>query len=333
MRVAILGATGLVGQKFVALLQRRTDWKITEIVASEAKYGRSYDSVCIWQEPLASLSPSVGELVIQRVEELKAKVIVSFLPASIAESLEAYCLSQGKVVFSNASAYRMHPLVPILIPEINKDHMSLIDKQTFPGKIITNSNCCVSGVALALAPLLIFGLDHIHVVTLQSASGAGYPGVPSTDLLSNTIPHIVGEEEKILRETQKILGTITQPLTCKLSVTVHRVPVVYGHMLSLHVSFVQPVDIEEIILCYQKKNQEFPKTYCLYDDPWFPQARKHLTHDDMRVHIGPITYGGDACTVKMNVLIHNLVRGAAGALLANMESYRQHYLRDGVCLR
>ncbi|AEB42008.1 aspartate-semialdehyde dehydrogenase [Chlamydia pecorum] len=324
MRVAILGATGLVGQKFIALLQKCNNWEVGEVVASEAKYGHPYHTACVWQEPLTPLPQAIGSLVIQTVEELQADIVVSFLPEKHAEILEAYCLSKGKTVFSNASAYRMHPYVPILIPELNKEHILLIEQQPFPGRIITNSNCCVSGVALALAPLRDFGLDHIHIVTLQSASGAGYPGVPSTDLLSNTIPFIAGEEEKILRETKKILGTPTQPLCCKISVSVHRVPVVYGHMFSLHISFLQPVDLEEIAMCYEKKNLEFPGTYQLYKDPRFPQARHHLTHDDMRVHIGPITYGGDTRTIKMNVLVHNLVRGAAGAVLANMEWYVQY---------
>ncbi|SPN74153.1 Aspartate-semialdehyde dehydrogenase,aspartate-semialdehyde dehydrogenase,Aspartate-semialdehyde dehydrogenase,aspartate-semialdehyde dehydrogenase,Semialdehyde dehydrogenase, dimerisation domain [Chlamydia serpentis] len=333
MRIAVLGVTGLVGQKFVALLHHwHPDWVIAEVVASDSKYGQPYLAACVWQEPISPMPEAVRALHISKIEEVKSDVIVSCLPAS-AESMEAYFLSQGKIVFSNASAYRMHPWVPIIIPEINTRHFRLLEEQPYPGKMITSPNCCVSGIALALAPLRKFSLDHIHVVTLQSASGAGYPGVPSLDLLANTVPHIVGEEEKILRETQKILGDGKQPLSCKLSVTVHRVPVAYGHTLSLHVTFSQNVDPEEISHCYQEKNEEFPNTYQLYDNPWYPQARKHLSHDDMRVHIGPITYGGDLRTIKMNVLIHNLVRGAAGNLLANIQSYFSNYLKREMCLR
>ncbi|ANH78840.1 aspartate-semialdehyde dehydrogenase [Candidatus Chlamydia sanziniae] len=332
MQVAVLGATGLVGQKFMALLHKWYDWTVAEIVASESKYRQLYGSVCLWQEPLGPMPKKVSSLLLRKVEELESPIVVSFLPTARAKLIEAYCLSQGKIIFSNTSAHRMYPWVPIIIPELNADHIQLIEKQPYPGKIITNPNCCVSGIALALAPLRVLCIDHVHIVTLQSGSGAGYPGVPSLDLLANTIPHIVGEEEKILRETQKILGTIQQPLNFKLSVSVHRVPVVYGHTLTLHVTFVQPIDLEEVLSCYQKKNEEFPDTYKLYNHPWDPQARKHLSHDDMGVHIGPITYGGDACTIKMNVLIHNLVRGAAGALLANMANYYQQYLGRKECL-
>ncbi|BAA99255.1 aspartate-semialdehyde dehydrogenase [Chlamydia pneumoniae] len=333
MRIAVLGVTGLVGQKFVALLHKwYRDWVIAEVVASNSKYGQSYGDACIWQEPIGPMPEMVRDLPIRKIEEVQSDIVDSFLPSS-AESMEAYCLSQGKVVFSNASTYRMHSSVPIIIPEVNSDHFQLLEEQPYPGKIITSPNCCVSGITLALAPLRKFSLDHVHIVTLQSASGAGYPGVPSLDLLANTVPHIVGEEEKILRETVKILGSSKQPLPCKLSVTVHRVPVAYGHTLSLHVTFSKDVDLDEILYSYQEKNKEFPNTYQLYDNPWSPQARKHLSHDDMRVHLGPITYGGDFRTIKMNVLIHNLVRGAAGTLLASMENYFFDYLKREMCLR
>ncbi|WP_375793113.1 aspartate-semialdehyde dehydrogenase [Chlamydia sp. 12-01] len=321
MRVAVLGATGLVGQKFVALLHQWFPWHICEVVASETKCSQIYGSVCMWQESLGPMPESMKHVPIRRIEEIESDVIVSFLPEVVAESLETYCLSKGKLIFSNASAYRMHPSVPIVIPEINQEHLQLVDKQPFQGRIITNSNCCVSGIALALAPLREFGIDRVNIVTLQSASGAGHPGVSSMDILGNTIPYIVGEEEKILRETLKILGKCDEPADFPIAVTVHRVPVVYGHTLTLHVTFLDSIDIKDILYCYHCRNTEFPGTYKLYDSPWHPQARKDLTDDDMRVHIGPITYGGDSRTIKMNVLIHNLVRGAAGALLMNMHNY------------
>ncbi|WP_348662908.1 aspartate-semialdehyde dehydrogenase [Chlamydia vaughanii] len=321
MRVAVLGATGLVGQKFIALLHKWFPWDISEVVASETKCNQSYGSACAWQESLAPMPESVKHLPIRSIETIQSDIIVSFLPEKVAASLEAHCLSMGKLIFSNSAAYRMHPSVPIVIPEVNQNHLQLVNTQPFPGRIITNSNCCVSGIALALSPLKTFGIDHVNIVTLQSASGAGYPGVSSMDILGNTIPHIVGEEAKISRETLKILGEHNAPAEFSITVTVHRVPVVYGHTLTLHVTFLNSVNIEEILHCYHSKNQEFPGTYQLYDSPWHPQVRKDLTDDDMRVHIGPITYGGDSRTIKMNVLIHNLVRGAAGAVLANMNTY------------
>ncbi|AAC67959.1 aspartate-semialdehyde dehydrogenase [Chlamydia trachomatis] len=318
MRIAILGATGLVGQKLIALLQNHKQWEIAELGASSEKHALRYESACLWQEPLMGMPESVRDLSIRSVEEIESNIVVSCLPSSVAFSAETTCLSSGKIVFSNATAYRMHKAVPILIPEINSDHLSLLEEQPFLGKIITNSNCCVSGIALALKPLLLFNIEHVHVITLQSASGAGYPGVSSLDLIGNTVPYILGEEEKILRETVKILGQPGFPAEFSITASVHRVPVAHGHVISVHVMFDQEVDLEEITSCYEKDSA----TYVLYDSPWHPQVRKDLAHDDMRLHIGPISYGGNTRTIKMCILLHNLVRGAAGALIANMNLFR-----------
>lgn len=331
MRLAILGATGLVAQKFVALLHKWFPWNVSEVVASPLKQNQKYGSACSWQEPLGPMPESIKHLVFCSVEEIESDVVVSFLPEQPAKILETYCLSQGKLVFSNTAAFRMHPQVPILIPEVNHEHLQLLNQQPFAGRIITNSNCCVSGIALALSPLQTLDIAHVHVVTLQSVSGAGYPGEASMDLLGNVVPHIPGEEEKISRETLKILGTPNTPAEFPLSVTVHRVPVVFGHMLTVHVIFRHSVNIQEIQSCYHKRNQDFPGTYMLYESFWHPQPRKDLVHDDMRVHIGPITHGGNDKTIKMNVLIHNLVRGAAGALLANIQNFCRQYSGESTC--
>ncbi|AHH23028.1 aspartate-semialdehyde dehydrogenase [Chlamydia muridarum] len=323
MRIAILGATGLVGQKLIALLQRHKQWEIAELSASPKKHSLRYESACLWQEPLMAMPESVQDLTIRSIEEIESDIVVSCLPTSVAFSAETACLSSGKIVFSNSGAYRMHESVPILIPEVNSDHISLLDDQPFLGKIVTNSNCCVSGIALALRPLLPFDIEHVHVVTLQSASGAGYPGVSSLDLIGNTIPHILGEEEKIHQETLKILGSPSSPAEFSITASVHRVPVMYGHVISMHVMFAQEVSLEKIFCCYEK----YSDTYVLYDSPWHPQVQKDLLHDDMRLHIGPISHGGSAKTIKMCVLLHNLVRGAAGALISNM-----NFLQDRVNL-
>ncbi|EPP34740.1 aspartate-semialdehyde dehydrogenase [Chlamydia ibidis] len=331
MRVAVLGATGLVGQKFIALLYKHYPWDIAELVASEEKRGLSYHSVCNWQEPLIPMPTCVGHIPIKLIEEVESDVIVSFLPCRVAREYEYYCLSRGKIVFSNSSAYRMHPQVPIIIPEVNLEHMRLVCEQPFPGRMITNSNCCVSGIALALDPLQVFGISNLHIVTLQSVSGAGYPGLSSMDIVANTVPYIPNEEEKIRLETLKILGEVNSPADIPISVSVHRVPVVYGHTLTLHITFTQAVDIRDILECYHVRNERFSSIYQLYDSPWHPQARKDLMDDDMRVHIGPLKYGGDNKTIKMNVLVHNLVRGAAGAVLRNMEFYFSQYFGECSC--
>lgn len=322
MRVAVLGATGLVGQKFIALLEREAFWKVTQVVASDEKVSKSYAEGCLWKEPLMPMPSSVRELFIESIEHIESDIVVSFLPSQIALELETYCLTRGKMVFSNTDAYRRHPQVPILIPEVNREHCALLDRQPFAGRIVTNSNCCVSGIALALAPLLGLGIRHVHVVTLQSASGAGYPGVPAMDLLGNTIPHIAGEEEKICWETLKILGTPYEPACFAVSATVHRVPVLYGHTLTLHITFSSELAIADVVDCYRKKNSVYPGTFMLHDSVWHPQVRMDLSHDDMRVHIGLISHGGENNTIKMNVLVHNLVRGAAGAVIANMHAVR-----------
>lgn len=322
MRIAVLGATGIVAQKFIALLKQKTSaYEIVEVVASESKQGQSYESMCCWQEPLCEMPDSVKRLRLCRNEDISSDVVVSLLPGQVATQLESFHLQQGRLVFSNASAYRMVENVPILIPEINADHIGLLKEQSFPGKIITNSNCCVAGIALALAPLISFGFHHIHIVTLQSISGAGYPGISAMDIYGNTIPYIANEEQKIVRETLKILGSTISPAKIPLSVSVHRVPVVYGHMFSIHIMFDHPVNIDDLYAEYHLKNQQFPNTYQLHHSQLSPQVKQDLTHDDMRVHIGPIQFGANAYTIKMNVLIHNLVRGAAGALLANMQYY------------
>ncbi len=318
MQVAVLGATGLVGQKFIALFCQQLQGCIVSVSASDDKSGLLYHEGCQWQESLP-MPEEVAGISLQRIQDIEADYVVSFLPSSVAFAYETQLLAKGKVVFSNTSAYRMHPDVPILIPEVNRHHLSLLERQTFRGRIITNSNCCVSGLALVLDPLLTWGIEHVHVVTLQSASGAGYPGVPSLDLLGNTIPHIPNEERKICQETRKILNQTSDEL--HMSVSVHRVPVVFGHTLSLHITFSKPVCPEEVIWAFKQKNQQFPDTYVLYDSPCYPQARKCLTNEDMRVHVGPITQAGDMCTVKMNILVHNLVRGAAGAVLANIQAF------------
>lgn len=321
MHIAVLGATGIVGQKFLALSQRVSAWEVTELVASDRKCGMTYEHACQWQEPLTAMPEHIRTLRLCHAEDVQADVIVSFLPEKVAMELETFYLQQGKTVFSNASAYRMDPTVPILIPEINAHHLTLLAQQPFPGTMITNSNCCVAGVALALHPLMSLGLESVHVVTLQSISGSGYPGISAMDICGNTLPWIEGEERKICQETVKILGTPFYHAPLTLTVSVHRVPVTYGHMLTIHGIFRDPISIDDVYDAYQEKNHAYPGTYVFYASPLHPQVRKDLSHDDMRVHVGPITFGANHRTIKMNVLIHNLVRGAAGAVLANMEYY------------
>lgn len=321
--VAILGSTGVVGQKLIALLQNNPRFEIIELVASDQRQGQVFGQVCDWREPLAPLPEKIAQIKLSSANSLKAEYVLSCLPSEAAIELEPMLASIGKIVFSNASTFRMDDTVPLLVPEINADHLSLLTKQQTSGKIITNPNCSATGITLALAPLhkLLGGIEHVSIVTMQSVSGAGYPGVPSLDILGNTIPYIKDEAEKITEETKKILGTATTPANFAVTTHVHRVPVMFGHVATLHVAFKNNVNVEQASACYKKWNETHPGLFVLHDKPGRPQATKDLLHNDMRVHIGHSLQGDKPNVIGLIALSHNLVRGAAGAVIANMEQY------------
>ena len=326
--VAILGATGTVGQKTMALLEQNSKFHVAELVASEKKVGHKFGDVCDWREPLMPLPKELALMKLKEASNLKSDFVASCLPAEIASDVEPMLARQGKIVFSNASAFRMDPQVPLLIPEINADHLSLLQKQKTKGKIITNPNCCVVGITLSLAPLVTLGeIQHVSIVTLQSVSGAGYPGVSSVDILSNSIPHIPEEADKITEETKKILGQIEAPTSFPVTTHVHRVPVLYGHTVTLHITFKNDVHPGDAIQAYNKWNERYPSLYILHDKEGRPQSGKDLVQDDMRVHIGQLRQGDSKRVLGLNSLTHNLVRGAAGAVIANMESYLKAFKR------
>ena len=320
--VAILGATGVVGQKVIALLQQRPHLRINEVVASSARAGQFFGEVCDWREGLCPLPSTVGSMILCTLDNVCSPLVLSCLPAQVAKEVEPLLAAQGKLVFSNASAFRMESDVPLLIPEINKNHLSCLKRQPYAGKMITNPNCSAVGVALALAPLLSLAtVKHVSVVTLQSVSGAGYPGVASLDMLSNTIPHIPEECEKIAAEVKKILGGQDCPWSCPMTVSVHRVPVCVGHVATLHITFAHNVTPTQAKKAYQQWNEYYPNLFILHSLPGRPQSVRDLTPQDMRVHIGHLNSGGTSSILTLVVLTHNLVRGAAGALLANVDCY------------
>jgi aspartate-semialdehyde dehydrogenase len=263
------------------------------------------------------LPEEIAGMKLVGADNLKAEFVVSCLPSEVAELVEPRLAAQGKMVFSNASHFRMVSNVPLLVPEINADHLALLEEQDTDGKIITTPNCAAVGITLALAPLMSLGeILHVSIITLQSVSGAGYPGVPSLDILGNTIPHISGEAEKIAEETKKILSAL-------FSVTahVHRVPVMYGHTVTLHVIFKDEVKAEQAIAAYAQWNEKYPGLFLVHEKDGRPQATKDLRHDDMRAHIGQLRQGDRPNILGLVCLTHNLVRGAAGAVIANMEAY------------
>lgn len=328
--VAILGATGTVGQKFVSLLADHPWFEITALAASSASAGRTYGEAVRWREQ-GALSQTVAGMVVQQCSPpLPAPIVFSALDADVAGPIEQAFARAGSCVVTNARTHRMEPDVPLLIPEVNPDHLSLIDCQRetrgWTGAILANPNCSTAALALALAPLhRAFGIERLVVSTMQAVSGAGYPGVPSLDIVGNVIPHIGGEEEKIERESRKILGRLAngavEPAEFAVSAHTNRVAVVDGHMLTVSAGFTRKATPEDAMAVLR----EFRAGACVAGLPSSPdppvevdgrvdrpQPRLDLDRGrGMAVTVGRMR----PCPVldlRMVVLGHNTVRGAAG---------------------
>jgi aspartate-semialdehyde dehydrogenase len=328
--VAILGATGTVGQKFVRLLADHPWFEIAAVAASASSAGRRYAEATRWREPV-TLPPPVGDMIVgECVSPLPARIVFSALDAEVAGPIEQEFAEAGAYVVTNTRTHRMEPDVPLLIPEANADHLSLIDRQHkqrgWKGAILANPNCSTAALALALAPLhRAFEVERLFVSTMQAVSGAGYPGVASLDIVGNVIPHIGGEEEKIERESRKVLGALSdglvRPAEFAVSAHTNRVPVVDGHMMTVSVGFTRRVAPEEAVAVLRRFRAppcvaELPSSPTLPievdDRPDRPQPRLDLDRGrGMAVTVGRIR----ACPVldiRMVVLGHNTVRGAAG---------------------
>ncbi len=239
--VAVLGATGAVGQRLVSLLEGHPQFVLAEVAASERSAGKTYAEATRWILPGDVPGEARGLVVTQVDADFASPVLLSGLDAAVADTIEPLQAGRGKLVVSNTKSFRMRPDVPLVIPEVNADHLALLDGQptrASGGGIVTNPNCSVVGLAMALAPLhRAFGIEAVAVTTLQALSGAGYPGVPSLDSNANVIPFIDGEEEKIEREPRKILGRLEAGRVVDadfpISVSVNRVPVRDGHTESV----------------------------------------------------------------------------------------------------
>ena len=335
--VGILGATGMVGQQFVALLSQHPWFKVEWLGASQRSAGKAFRDAAAWR-----LSDPLPDDVASRVVEATVpggapKLVFSGLDSSVAGEIEAAFAHAGHVVVSNSRNYRMVDTVPLLIPEINAEHLRLLDAQSgaqgWKGRIITNPNCATVVLAMALAPLRQFGLSTTMITTLQAISGAGYPGVPSWDILGNVIPHIGGgEEEKIETETKKILGSLGQGKIeyhpVRLSATTTRVPVQNGHTGSIAVGLDQVVPPEAIIdawTSFKGLPQEWelpsaPRQPLVYlREPNRPQPILDVDREGgMTVTIGRLR-PCPLLTYKFVALGHNTIRGAAGAAILNAE--------------
>ena len=259
--VGILGATGTVGQKFILLLADHPWFEIRELAASERSAGHLYEDVVSWKQ--ATPIPETARIMTVKPCEpnLDCQIVFSGLDSSVAEEIEKAFASKGYWVFSNARSHRMDPDVPLVIPELNADHLDIIPFQRksrgWHGAIVTNSNCSAMVLALSLGPIhQSFGLEEVHVVTFQAITGAGYPGVPSLDILGNVIPFIAGEENKIETETQKILGRMDgnaiHLADFQVSAQANRVPVEEGHLECVSLRLRQKASVEEAIRCWQE---------------------------------------------------------------------------------
>jgi aspartate-semialdehyde dehydrogenase len=332
--VGILGATGVVGQQFVARLARHPWFHPKWLAASERSEGKAYAAIAPWRLA-APIPDAVGGLTVDAcVPGRGPRVVFSALDASVAGEIEQTFAAAGHLVVSNARNYRMDPLVPLLIPEINPDHLGLVREQQtskgWKGAIVTNPNCSTIVLAMALAPLRQFDLKSVFVSTMQAVSGAGYPGVPSLDILGNVVPFIGGEEEKMESETLKILGSHggRTPHGAVISAHTNRVAVVDGHIMTVSVdlgSKPSTADIVAAMNAFRGRPQELALPSApnpvvqVMSEPNRPQPRLDADRGDgMAVTVGRVR----ACKVthaKFVALGHNTVRGAAGAAILNAE--------------
>jgi aspartate-semialdehyde dehydrogenase len=335
--VGILGATGMVGQRFIQLLERHPWFEVAWVAASERSFGKSYEEAAKWKMK-TPIPRKVATMILSAAEPKDApKVIFAALDADIAREMEPAFAEAGCAVISNSSAFRMHPQVPLVIPEINADHLKLIEHQSWRkqsgGFMVTNSNCSVMGLAIALAPLQkAFGIEAVFAVTMQAVSGAGYPGVPSMDILGNVVPYIKNEEEKMQEEAGKLLGKLkgreVVPAEFVISAHCNRVAVEDGHTESISIKLKKRATAEKIIAAWREYrggahelNLPFaPAEPIFYDErPDRPQPRLDIERGHgMTVSCGRLR----PCSIldwKFTMLSHNTIRGAAGAALLNAE--------------
>lgn len=336
--VAVLGATGAVGQRFVSLLADHPWFEIASVTGSERSQGQPYGEVVKWLLP-SEIPPAVREMVIERTDAVPPEIqlVFSALPSRVALEAEPELASRGYLVCSNASAHRMGPDIPLLIPEINADHLALIDHQRaqrgWPGLIVTSPNCASTAIVFPLKAMDdAFGLSQVHAVTMQAISGAGYPGVSSLEITDNVIPFIPGEEPKLEQESRKMLGDLSagtiEPGNFQVSAQVNRVPVLDGHLVVLSIGLQKEANLEDVIGALEA----FKASDSIAGLPSAPDRALVLRHEEdrpqprldreaengMAVSVGRV----QSCSVldyKMISLVHNTVRGAAGGAVLNAE--------------
>jgi aspartate-semialdehyde dehydrogenase len=335
--VAVLGATGAVGQRFVQLLAGHPWFRVAAVAASERSAGRLYGEACRWVIA-GDPPPAVAGLPVRPLEPgLPARLVFSALPGGVARDVETAFARAGYAVCSNAAAFRQDASVPLLIPEINAGHLALVERQQaeegWPGYIVTSPNCTTTGMALPLKPLDdAFGLEKVVAVSMQAISGAGYPGVASLDILGNVVPYIDGEEEKIEQETRLLLGRVEdgqrKPAGITVSAQANRVPVLDGHTVCLSLGFRRPPGVEEALavlesfrgpdlVCGLPSAPERP--VLVRREPDRPQPRRDLDAGrGMAVTVGRVR-SCPLLDLRLVSVSHNTLRGAAGGSVLNAE--------------
>ncbi|MDP2877536.1 MAG: aspartate-semialdehyde dehydrogenase [Holophaga sp.] len=336
--VTVLGATGVVGQRFVRRLANHPLFEIAHLTASGRSSGKRYQDACEWRLE-GDAFMGLGDQVLEDSDPSRAlsPVVFSALDTEVARDLEPTYAQAGALVFSNAATFRMDPDVPLLVPEVNPDHLALLEVQRerrgWTGGILTNPNCTTTVLVMALAPLHeAFGVEAVLMTSMQAASGAGYPGVSSLDLMGNVIPFIKGEEPKVEVETAKLLGRVQggqlREAPIVVSALCHRVPVLDGHSEAVSVKLKgdpSPERVREVMAAWCPEPQRLRLTSApsapirLHEAENRPQVRRDVEMDfGMSVHVGRIR----RCPVlgiKFSLLGHNTERGAAGGSVLNAE--------------
>ncbi|MBC7795958.1 MAG: aspartate-semialdehyde dehydrogenase [Pyrinomonadaceae bacterium] len=340
-RVGILGATGTVGQRFVQLLENHPNFEVTALAASDRSIGKSYVEATNWKQ-IAPMPENVKNIKVQAIEPDKISpdcdIVFASLPSDIAKEAEFEFAKAGFPVISNSSAYRMESDVPLIIPEINAEHLALIETQRRnrnfdKGFIVTNPNCAAMVADIPLYALhKVFGIESVIVTTLQAVSGAGYPGVPSLDIVDNIVPYIANEEEKFESETLKILGAFDKDVirnaNFKISAQCTRVNVIDGHTACIRVKLKSKASLEDVknaLKTFESLPQELKlhsapnPAIIVREEPDRPQPRLDRdTGNGMTTTIGRIL-PDSVFDYKFVALSHNVIRGAAGAAVLNAE--------------
>lgn len=330
MKVAVAGATGAVGQRFIQLLQAHPWFELHEVLASERSKGKKLGEACNFK--IFEMPESYKDMIIKGLDDkIESRLVFSALPKEVAGESEKEFVKQGAVVASNAGTHRMEEDVPMVIPEVNNEHLNLVKgKSSF---IITNPNCTTTQLVLALKPLVdSFGLDKVSVVSMQALSGSGYPGVPSMDIADNVLSHIKGEEEKVESEPLKLLGVYEEGKIKKadlpISASCNRVNVTDGHLESVAVKLKKKAGIDEVKKVIKKfaslpqklELPSAPESPIIYtEDEDRPQPRLDRNKGGgMSIVVGRLKED-NVLDYRFHVLGHNTIRGAAGGSILNAE--------------